>query len=213
MVVIELFGMNGAGKTTTILELEKQCEIELPVASIENFSYLMRNGRKALNVLVVIFHDLPFAIRLLAMMWRKHGWTWDTPATWFNICHRGYFYLFGKKRRIVLADGILHKVWGTYGLVSITERDRKEIFLILDHFNCKGGYYLDVSKEVILKRNTNRGRNTFLERRLNELDFLYENFYSFIEVVDNHVKISAVQEKSLKGRVKFLLDNCQELKS
>jgi thymidylate kinase len=107
---------------------------------------------------------------------------------------------------------MLHKVWGTYGLVPITDRDRKEILTILKHFRCKGGYYLDVPKEVVLERNTNRGRNTFLERRLGELDFLYENFYAFVEIVEKSVEICAVREKSLQGRVKFLLDDCEGLK-
>lgn len=211
MVIMELFGMNGSGKTTTILELEKRCEIELPVTVIEKYSYLRRNSCKALKVLAVVFNDLPFSFRLLIMMWRKHRWTWDTIATWFNICHRGYFYLFKKDRKIVLGGGMLHKVWGTYGLVPITERDRKEIVSILSHFQCKGGYYLDVPKDVILARNTNRGRNTFLEQRLDELDFLYENYYAFIDAIRDQVKVRAVKPQKLEDRVWFLLENCEAL--
>ena len=112
-----------------------------------------------------------------------------------------------------MAGGMLHKVWGTYGLVPIISRDRKEILSILNHFRSKGGYYLDVPKEVVLERNTNRGRNTFLERMLNELDFLYEIIYSFVETVENYVEIRVVQEKSLQGRVEFLLDDCEGILS
>ena len=66
-------------------------------------------------------------------------------------------------------------------------------------------------KDVILARNTNRGRNTFLERRLDELDFLYENFYAFIDAIQNQVKVEVVKPQRLEDRVTFILENCEAL--
>lgn len=211
MVIMELFGMNGTGKTTTILAVKEKTNIELPLTDIEHYSFIVRNGHKVGKVLRVIMDDPIFASRMFAMMWKKHRWTWDTIATWFNLCHRGYYYLFQDERRVVLGGGILHKVWGTYGMFPITEKDRQEMISIIHHFGCKGGYYLDVPKEVVLKRNTNRGHNTFLERKLDQLDFVYENFYYFVEALEEEVKLCAVKAQGTEERVEFLLSDCEML--
>lgn len=211
MVLMELFGMNGSGKTTTILELEKQCNIDLPITDIEGYSYVKRNLYKTWKVMIVVFSDLPFSIRLLFWMWKKHKWTWDTIATWFNLCHRGYFYLYEKERPVVLGGGILHKLWGTYGFFPITETEQEEIFAILDHFGCEGAYYLEVSKETVLQRNKGRGKNTFLERRLEELDFLYSNYHIFVEIVNKMIPLKAIDVQELESRVRFLITDCKVL--
>lgn len=211
MVIMELFGMNGTGKTTTILALKEITDIELPITEIEHYSYFQRNWRKAGKVLRVIIDDPIFSCHLLGMMWKKHRWTWDTLATWYNFCHRGYFYVFEEDQRVVMDSGILHKVWSTYGMFPITEKDRHEIIQIIHHFGCTGGYYLNVPKDVVLRRNTGRGRNTFLERKLDELDFIYENFYRFVEAVEGEVEVKAVKAQGVDERVQYLLSNCPAL--
>jgi dephospho-CoA kinase len=71
MVVLDLFGIHASGKTTTIRELEKHCDVELPVADNERRSYLIRNRIKFRKAIKVVLEDPSFSVKMLRMVWKK----------------------------------------------------------------------------------------------------------------------------------------------
>ncbi len=212
MVVLDLFGIHASGKTTTIRELEKHCDVELPVADNERRSYLIRNRIKFRKAIKVVLEDPSFSVKMLRMVWKKKGWHLATLKLWYNINHRGYYYLYEQERRIVLGGGVLHKLWNLYGASPIEPEDRRNLLAIVAHFHCRVGYYLDEPIEVIRERNFNRGENTVLERRFDELEFFYENFYEFVKVLEGAMEIRVVQGKTVEERAAFLRANCERLR-
>ena len=211
MVVLDLFGIHASGKTTTIRALESYCDIELPIADNEKRAYVTRNLLKFRMVLKVVFRDPFFSMKMLRMIWRKKGWHLASFKRWYNINYRGYFYFYEQERRIVLGGGILHKLWNVYGASPIELDDQRDILAIVGYFQCQSGYYLDEPIDVIRERNINRGKNTLLERRIDELEFFYENFYEFVKVLEDVIEIRVVQGKTVEERVDFLRSNCEKL--
>lgn len=150
-------------------------------------------------------------MKMLRMIGRKKGWRIASFKLWYNINHRGYFYFYEQERRIVLGGGVLHKLWNVYGMSPIGPDDQRDILAIIKYFQCQRGYYLDEPIEVIRERNFNRGKNTLLERRIEELEFFYNNFYQFVKVLEDVIEIRSVQGKTVEERVAFLRSNCEKL--
>lgn len=207
MVVLELFGMSGVGKTTTMKAVQKLKGLETPVADLEKLPYIPRNLLKIPLVTRFVLSDVRFSISLFKIFIDKHGNFNKAIKTWFNAIHRGYYYLYSKNSEIMLAGGLIHDLWKTYGPYCIEEKDKKNIEIILQRFNCKGGYYLMESKKVIRKRNINRGTNCLIEKRMDELDFIYDNFLKYVEVVENICVIQFVPGTKLEERVEFIMKN------
>ena len=99
---MDLFGISGSGKTTTIRELEKHCDVELPIADNERRSYVIRKLLKGSKVMKVVFRDLLFSMKMLRMVWKKKGWHLATVKLWYNINHRGYYYFYEQECKVVL---------------------------------------------------------------------------------------------------------------
>jgi|GEM_PF-4567701 len=207
MVVLEIFGMNGVGKTTTMKEIKKLTDLKTPVADIEKLPYIKRNLMKIPAVTRVVFSDFYFSIKLYKTFFEKHRTFIETSKIWFNTIHRGYYYLYSKDSEILMSGGLIHQLWKTYGFYPIKEKDKIDIKIILQRFNCNGGYYLMESKEVIKERITNRGTNCMIEQKITELDYIYKNFQRYVEVIESICDIQFVPGTSLEERVKFIISN------
>lgn len=200
--------MNGVGKTTTLRELKRHVDIDLPVMDIEHYSYFKRNCLKIIKVLTVILNDIPFSFYLYRIIRDRFESPWIAFKNFYNINHRAYFYLYDGNNKTVLGGGLIHKIWVVYGFSEIMDNDKADILKVLKHFNCKKAYVLNSSKQIVKERNTNRGKNTRLENRLNELDTLYEFFQRFIECIQNDIEICFIESEELSERVSFLLEEC-----
>jgi len=110
---------------------------------------------------------------------------------------------------LTLSGGLIHQLWKTYGFYPIKEKDKVDIKDILQRFNCSGGCYLMESKEVIKERNTNRGTNCMIEQKITELDYIYKNFYRYVEVIESICDIQFVPGRGLEERVKFIISNTE----